>query len=427
MVSALIAAPAYASDPLPDQAHGLEAPPGTTTEDVALFVPRVLVMAPRLALTLVFFPVEQGLRVFSRRVRSTNGATPAADDDVRTVAVLPHLSYVSGFGPTLGVAGRYQNLGGSDEEAVLTGGVGGVYAQFAEAAFHADRTAGSRLWLESRTRYEIKPQQIFQGIGDGAAPESRFREERLLAVGRAGVTLGERGRLVRIGGSLVFERSSFGPKDDGYSSAPSIEAAYDTHRLVGFERGVRTVEAQANLMVDTRDEVAATSRGISAEAFVGAVPVLQGYGYAHVGADVTGTVDLYKGNRLLVLRGAFEGVHGPQGDVPFSRLARLGGPDSLRGYRIDRYRDRDSALLSVEYRYPIHDIVAGALFVDAGHVAPDPASLTAVDRWRAGGGIGLRIRTKDAFLASLDLAYGDGVQLFFTVFPFESRAQWNKP
>ena len=33
----------------------------------------------------------------------------------------------------------------------------------------------------------------------------------------------------------------------------------------------------------------------------------------------------------------------------------------------------------------------------------------------------------DAFVASLDLAYGDAVQLFFTVFPFDSRAQWNKP
>jgi hypothetical protein len=58
---------------------------------------------------------------------------------------------------------------------------------------------------------------------------------------------------------------------------------------------------------------------------------------------------------------------------------------------------------------------------------PIERAATAVDRWRAGVGIGLRIRTKDAFLASLDLAYGDGVQLFFTVFPFESRAQWNKP
>ena len=53
---------------------------------------------------------------------------------------------------------------------------------------------------------------------------------------------------------------------------------------------------------------ASTSRGISAAAFVGAVPVLQSYGYAHVGADVTGFIDLYKGNRVLMVRGTFEGV-----------------------------------------------------------------------------------------------------------------------
>jgi hypothetical protein len=30
----------------------------SATEDVALFVPRVIALAPRLALTLVFFPLE---------------------------------------------------------------------------------------------------------------------------------------------------------------------------------------------------------------------------------------------------------------------------------------------------------------------------------------------------------------------------------
>jgi outer membrane translocation and assembly module TamA len=129
-------------------------------------------------------------------------------------------------------------------------------------------------------------------------------------------------------------------------------------------------------------------------------------------------IDLYKKNRILVLRAAFEGVHGGREDVPFSRLARLGGPESLRGYLADRFRDREAALVSVEYRYPIHDLVAGALFVDAGHVAPDPARLTALDRWRAGIGGGIRIRTDNTTLATLDVAYGDGVQLTFGIFPF---------
>ena len=37
--------------------------------------------------------------------------------------------------------------------------------------------------------------------------------------------------------------------------------------------------------------LAPPSRGISAAAFVGAVPVLQSYGYAHVGADASRTAD----------------------------------------------------------------------------------------------------------------------------------------
>ena len=107
---------------------------------------------------------------------------------------------------------------------------------------------------------------------------------------------------------------------------------------------------------------------------------------------------------MLVLRGAVEGVIGEDGDIPFTQLARLGGPEQLRGYRLDRYRDRESALVSAEYRYPIHHVVAGALFVDAGHVAHDPEALTALSRWRAGGGVGVRVRTTDTTIASLDLA-----------------------
>jgi outer membrane protein assembly factor BamA len=387
----------------------------------------MVLVVPRLVLTVAFLPLQEGLRAASRRFRS-NG-DDGHDDDVRTVAVLPHVSYASGFGTTLGIAGRYENLGGYGEEAALTAGIGGVYAQFGEVALRADRAAGSPVWLESRTRYEIRPQQVFQGVGDGSsAIESRYREDRLTAVARGGVSLGEDRRLVRVGGSLVFERSSFGAKDDGYSAAPSIESVYDTHDLPGFDRGVKTVEAQMNLFVDTRDAVAKTSSGVLASAYVGAVPALQQqYGYTHVGFDVRQAIDLYKKNRVLVLRAAFEGVLGERADIPWSRLARLGGEGSLRGYLFDRFRDRESALVSAEYHYPIHEAIAAAVFVDAGHVAPDPASLTAFSRWRAGGGVGLRIRTKDTTLASLDLAYGDAVQLFFTIFPFDSRAQWNKP
>lgn len=417
--------PAAEPAPAPDQARGWEKRPGTARDDVALFVPRLVATVPRLALTLFFLPLQEGLRVLSRRLASN--APPADGRAQRRTAVLPHLSYASGFGATVGVAARYLNLAGNEEEASLAAGYGGTYAPFGEVAFRADRTAGTRLWLESRTRYEVKPQAIFQGIGDQRAPESRFREERLVVAERAGLTLGGGHDVTRIGGGLIFEGSSFGARTADASGSPSIEQLYDTAVLPGFRRGARTVEAQADLYVDTRDATAAPSSGVAAAAFAGVVPGLDGYAYGHVGVDVSGVIDLYKKNRVLVLRAAFEGVHGPRDDIPFNRLARLGGPDRLRGYREDRFRDRDAGLVSAEYRYPIHDLIAGALFVDAGNVASDPARLTALDRWRAGVGAGLRIRTDDTTLATLDVAYGDGVQLTFGIFPFEPSTPRIRP
>ena len=414
--------------PAPDQARGWETPPGTTPEDVALFVPRVVLFVPRLLLTLAFYPIEAGLRFVSRRIGGSSGS--GGDHEVRSVAVLPHLSYLTGFGTSVGASARYENLGGYDEEAALAAIAGGVFAQAFEASFHADRTAGSRVWLESRARYEVRPQAVFRGIGDGEGStegrETRFRESRLTVLERAGVTIGERGRLVKVGATGLYTRSSFGPKDDT-TGEPSIEQAYDTRSLVGFARGARTLEIQSNLVVDTRDALAATSTGVLANAFAGVVPPLDGNAFGHLGVDVTTYVDLSRKTRVLILRAAVEGVLAPERDLPFARLVTLGGPETLRGYRLDRYRDRESALLTAEYRYPIHRLVAGAIFVDAGHVARDPAQLATLSRWRADGGVGIRIRSSDSVLASLDLAYGDGVQLFFSVFPFDSRAQWNKP
>jgi hypothetical protein len=414
--------------PPADEARGWETPPSNTPEDAALFVPRVLLLGPRLVLTAVFFPIREGLRAFSRRQRANEDAPTAYA--TRKITALPHLSYLSGFGTTFGLAGRYENLAGYGEDAWVTAAVGGRVGHAAEVGIRADRLGGRPIWLESRTRYAVLTQEVFQGIGDGdgnEGTETRYRDERLTALGRGGVTVGEKRRLVRIGGSLIFDRSSFSGKTYSPSNAPSIEALYDTSTVVGFDRGVRTLEAQANLFVDTRDETAATSNGILAAGYVGIAPAFDRYGYGHLGADVTGTIDLYKGNRLLVLRGAFESVHGTTTAVPFARLPRLGGPTSLRGYLADRFRDRESALASAEYRYPIHDLVAGALFIDAGHVAPDPAGLTAFHRWRVGGGFGLRVRTKDDTLVTFDFAVGDGAQVYLSIFPFESRGRWSKP
>ena len=54
--------------------------------------------------------------------------------------------------------------------------------------------------------------------------------------------------------------------------------------------------------------------------------------------------------------------------MPFYLQPTLGGPDTLRGYRVSRFYGNNSAMANAEYRWeasPILDVVA---FADGGKV-----------------------------------------------------------
>ncbi len=265
---------------------------------------------------------------------------------------------------------------------------------------------------------------MFDGLGDEAdrARRVRYDERSLTLLERGGLSLGGPGRNLKLGGTTLLERSKFAEIRDDSQPQATNDSAHPLDQLPGFARGFTTLELQGNLIVDTRNSPAGTCRGVYAMAFAGGVPRLTGYELGHAGLDVSAYVDLYKTTRVLVLRAAVEGVFGKHRDIPFTRLPRLGGPERLRGYVPGAFRDRESALLSAEYRYPIHRIVAGALFVDSGSVAPDPSGLVSLSRWHVGGGVGLRVRTTATTIATLDLAFGSGAQLLLSVFPLDAPA-----
>lgn len=64
---------------------------------------------------------------------------------------------------------------------------------------------------------------------------------------------------------------------------------------------------------------------------------------------------------------AVRGMYGysPQ-DLPESAEFRIGGQDSVRGYRDDQFRGNGNALFKVEYRFPVSKILKGAFFADSG-------------------------------------------------------------
>lgn len=424
----------------PDQARGLERPAPTLPADIGLTAPRVLLFPLRLVVKAVAFPLREGAIFVEKRA-----LIPRIDrllyNDAHTAAVLPTFQFLSSQGPSVGVEAFHADLFGHAEKIEASAQLGGLYSQAYELSFRADRTGGLRLYLDTVGRFEVRPRLLFQGIGDdpsnvvppGAlagprdvAVQTRYGENRLLIAQRAGYTVGEPGNLAKLGGAAIFNQRSFDDPTatsfnlfDGSTNTPT-RSVYDTRQIVGFEETVRTLELSATMLVDTRDKEGGTSSGTYFDAFGGGVVPLSQYRYFHYGFDAATFVDLYRKNRVLVVRAAVDAVEGDREDVPFTDLPRLGGPTRLRGYRLDRFRDEKAAFATVEYRYPIHEIVSGALFVDTGHVDYNYPRLFDLREWRVGGGAGLRVHSSGKDLFSLDVAYGDGVRLFFTTTPLRA-------
>jgi outer membrane protein insertion porin family len=109
------------------------------------------------------------------------------------------------------------------------------------------------------------------------------------------------------------------------------------------------------------------------------------------------------------------------GDAPYLEQFLIGGPDSLRGYRVDRFAGSHMAILNTELRFPLSSNLIGVGFVDVGDawggsIAADPffqgdKSFTA----HLGYGVGVRVQTPVGPLR-LDLGFSkEGTETHFGV------------
>ena len=422
-----------ATRPLPERARGYAQPPRAPLADVTLFVPRLVLGVPRLAIRLVFWPVQKTL-AFMDEHAVVQRVKDVLYNDERTAGIVPKLSVDSFFGVSLGAKAFHENLAGHGEAASIEARFGGFYRSAAQLAFRANHFGGSPLWLESLTRQDSKPGLLFEGIGepavraDGhdldprqAAVETRFHERRLLALLRGGYSIDLRHGLLQLGATALYSVRDFGPRQAG--DDPSIETVYDTSKLIGFDRRVPVLESDLNFVLDTRDVAGATSSGTYLEAFAGHGKGAPGYDFWHHGAEAVHYFDLYRKTRVLIVRGVVEGVEGASEKIPFAELPRLGGPNRLRGYPLDRFRDEKALLGTLEYHYPIHQFVSGALYVDVGKVSRSYSGMLDRNAWKVGGGGGFIFRSRDKLSFAFDIAYGDGLQLLLTADPLRAFAK----
>jgi outer membrane protein assembly factor BamA len=216
---------------------------------------------------------------------------------------------------------------------------------------------------------------------------------------------------VKIGASAIVNHREFSANSVDKRQLASV---YDASLLTGFDETVNTLELQANLVVDLRQNAGLDTRGSYLEAFFGGVPEFDRYTYLHYGFELAHTFDLYHATRLLRVRLALEAVEGDTARIPFTDLPRLGGVDRLRGYRESQFRDARASLTSIEYQYPIHQSVRGSVFVEAGYVADHYSDMVELNHWKVGYGGGLIIGSESDVGIEIDVAYGDGVHVYLS-------------
>lgn len=109
------------------------------------------------------------------------------------------------------------------------------------------------------------------------------------------------------------------------------------------------------------------------------------------------------------------------GNAPYLEQFLIGGPDSLRGFRVDRFAGSHMAILNTEYRFPLSSNLTGVLFADMGDawggaIATDPffqgdKTFTT----HIGYGVGVRVQTPMGPLR-LDLGFSkEGAETHFGV------------
>jgi hypothetical protein len=399
-------------------------------------IARGALILPRYALKLAFFPIEKGVWAVERYDLAER-LHRIFWNDANTVGLFPTAQVEAGFGLNIGAHLVVRDLFGHKERFDLRTSGGGRFNERVAASFETGRAG--RVRVEAHGEFERRPKDVFFGIGNADAPmtlvadpiddagaQARFRHRLMRAI--TTVDVGITGALhARVSGSLsdhTFDRSDV---------APSIDEVYDTSAITGFA-GYRAGYSELELAWDTRraathwEPRSLPSTGGLLAAFGGRLHSFDG-GPAmfRYGADAQRFLRIGEGPRTIVLRAHLEGITGSLSEVPFDQLPRLGGKDRLRGYQLDRFRDRVAAVGSIDYRWDLNRSMSASLFVDAGRVYRGLDEMT-LDGLRTGYGVALEAHTEHNFLARVSLASSidGGVFLDFAldpVFELDERVQ----
>ena len=137
--------------------------------------------------------------------------------------------------------------------------------------------------------------------------------------------------------------------------------------------------------------------------------------YVKVGVDARGYFTPFDPGQVLAVRGMVTQMTGTV--IPIYEYASLGGNSMMRGYTLNRWRDKAAALVNLEYRIPTPVFMLKGLstvfFFEGGKVGEQLSGLGLGD-WPTDMGIGLHINLGGNVIVRGDFGFGqEGMNVYF--------------
>ncbi len=276
----------------------------------------------------------------------------------------------------------------------------------AQAKFELPILARGRLALGTQARLQDFTQIAFFGEGPNSA-ESQLGEYRLKSQNLVGYATFRPLQWVDVNASIGWLSPSILPRAGMFKRArPDVRDVFPANLVFTRSDQPAFVQTEAGVTADTRDYPGHPTRGALIRAYVAGFADRDGgaFSFRRYEGEAEGFVPLADARVVIALRGWLVTSQVGEGQVvPFYLQPSLGGQNTLRSFADFRFHDRNLMLVNAEARIAMMKHLDAALFMDAGNVA---ARVGDLDLGKRSYGVGLRLHSRRATFARLDLARG---------------------
>ncbi len=376
---------------------------------------RVLLFIPKTILELLMLPVRAGIYL-DDRYKIAGHIYEWFFTAGGRVGLYPLLFFESSQGVLVGA--QLQVALNDNNQFKLFAGIGPNQRSAVAVEIYSKNYFDGRLNLSLYGQYDKRPESRFYGIGNAdqadfvppmpvdafdppLAFETFYRDRLWRAAGIVDIKLHDP-LWLSVGGLISDRERSDSPR------GPEIDMVYEPSTLLDFP-GYRTAYGEVEARYDTRAPASmwqprmVSSQGTLALAYAGREWLNVADSFWRFGFDLQHFFMIGSGPRVITARLQGEGVTAEPDEVPFNELPYLGGRTQLRGYALERFRDKIAAVGSLEYTWDLSRILYSSLFVDVGRVYPSLDDLT-FDNMRCGFGFALEAHTLKSFLARVQVA-----------------------